>query len=108
MTHLIGERTPKIVITRHGKSYTGKYKYFFGHHFPEGKICYDVGTINQQNGEIISRHYHDGSYPNPKAEALMFYDQFAASLRKKPKNGEEKDNNAFISNEYRLQLKRTN
>lgn len=103
---LLDFRKPNCVIQREEVSNSGKYKIFFGHHYVKGKPCFDVGAINQANGEITTRHYLDTGTSNPKAEALRVYDELAKGMRRKPESEEDQDNNPFIADEYRRQLKR--
>ena len=103
---LLNFRAPKCIITKKDVSYTGKYKLYFGHHFVQGKTCFDVGTINQTNGEIVSRHYREDWNLDAKAEALRAYDTLVKGMKRAPKSEEDDDNNPFIADEYRRQLKR--
>lgn len=101
---LIDLRKPKCVIVRQGVSASGKYKFFFGHHYVKGKTCYDVGTINTTNGEIVSRHYLDEGQSNPKADALTCYHNLEKGMLKKPDHEEKDDNDPRVADAFRRAL----
>jgi hypothetical protein len=106
---LLDFRKPKCIILKEGKSWSGKYKFFLGQHYVKGKLCFDVGAINQVTGEITSRHYNETSdyaITSAKAEALRIYDGLAKRMKEKPKSEEQEDNNPFVADEYRRQLKK--
>lgn len=86
---LLNLRRPKCVVLEETTSYSGRYKIFFGHHYVPKGLCHDVGCINQKTGEIITRHYHPDSFPNPKAEALAFWNTFRERMLAPPVGGEE-------------------
>lgn len=90
---LLDFRKPKLVVMKEGVSHSGKYKFFYGHHWDGKELCYDVGTINQANGQIISRHYSSkhGAL-NPKSEALTCYHELEKGMLRKP-DAEETDDN---------------
>ena len=97
---LIQFRRPRCVVTKEFTSQSGKYQVFFGNHWRAGHLCYDVGTINQQTGEIVSRHYcewdfdHNQPAPQAKAEALACLHELEKGMRRKPES-EEQDERAF-------------
>jgi hypothetical protein len=102
---LLDFRRPKIVIIKEVVSYTGKYTLFYGHHFVKGHTCYDVGTINKTNGEIITRHYLDQGRGNPKSEALACYHEMEKGLTRKPTHEEElEENNPRKADAFRRAL----
>lgn len=86
---LLDFRRPKCVVVKEVVSYTGKYILFYGHHYVQGHTCYDVGTINKHNGEILTRHYLDEGKGNPKAEALRVFHEMEKGLTRKPDYEEE-------------------
>lgn len=106
MSPLLDFRKPKCIVTRNDVSYSGKYKLYFGHHFNCGKTCYDVGTINQADGEIVTRHYREDWNINAKAEALRAYDTLLKGMKRAPKSEEDDDNNPRIADEFRRMLKK--
>lgn len=97
---LLDFRKPNCVVLQSCISHSGKYKGFYGHHYRQGHLCYDVGAINRENGEITTRHYSTydfklkQEYPAAKAEALDCWQVLRAGLERKPKN-EEYDERAF-------------
>jgi hypothetical protein len=101
---LLDLRKPKCVVVKKIVSYSGKYTLFFGHHYIAGKTCYDVGTINKANGEIVSRHYLDEGRGNPKAEALTIFHQMEKGLTRKPKHEESEDNDPRVTDAFRRAL----
>ena len=106
---LLDFRKPNCVIQKEEKSYSGKYKVYFGHHYVNAKMCFDVGAINQENGEITTRHYNetaDGGATQAKAEALRVFHELVKGMKRKPDAEEKQDNNPFLMHEYRQQLKR--
>ena len=102
---LLDFRQPKCVVTKEETSGSGKYRIFLGHHFVQGHTCYDVGAINRETGEIISRHYLDNGKGNPKAEALAVYHEFAKGMLKGPQNEEQEDNNPRLADAFRRALR---
>jgi hypothetical protein len=98
---LLDFRKPKCVVHKEVQSYTGKYTLFYGHHYVKGKICYDVGAINRETGEITTRHYIDEGRGDPKAEALRIFDRFAKGLTTKPAHEEQLDNDPRIADAFR-------
>lgn len=98
---LLDFRRPKCIIVKEIVSYTGKYTLFYGHHFVQGKTCYDIGTINKHNGEIISRHYLDEGLGNPKAEALRIFHELEKGLTRAPEHEETEDNDPRITDAFR-------
>ena len=101
-------RKPPCVVVKEEVSWSGKYKIFFGHHFPKGKKCFDVGAINKETGEITTRHYNETRFDQAdvqaKAEALRVYDELSQGMRRKPQS-EETDDSIFKSDAYRRSLK---
>jgi hypothetical protein len=100
---LLGIRKPKCVVLKSVPSTSGKYKLFYGYHYLAGKTCYDVGTINQQSGEIITRHYLDQLHGNPKAEALRCYHEFEKAMTR-PAASEETEESALFTDAFRRAL----
>lgn len=86
---LLDFRRPKCVILEEVTSYSGQYRIFHGHHYVSKGLCYDVGSINRKTGEIVTRHYGPDSYPNPKAEAMAFWNTFREMMLAPPRGGEE-------------------
>jgi hypothetical protein len=103
---LLDFRKPKCVVLRIVTSTSGKYKLFYGHHYVQGKICYDVGTVNQHNGEIITRHYLDEGTGNPKAEALKTFHDYEKFLTRPARTEERDDNDARLADAFRRALTR--
>lgn len=101
---LLDFRKPKCIIVKEGVSASGKYKFFYGHHFVQGHTCYDVGTINQTDGEIVSRHYLDNGKGNPKADALACYHLLEKGMLRKPEYEEQDDNDPRIADAFRRAL----
>lgn len=101
---LLDFRKPKCVVLKSGVSASGKYKFFLGHHFVQGHICHDVGTINQVTGEIVSRHYLDRGVGNPKAEALRVYHEVEKGMLRKPEYEETDDNDPRKADAFRRAL----
>lgn len=81
---LLDQRKPKCYVLKSVLSTSGKYKLFYGTHYVQGKTCFDVGSINQLNGEIITRHYQ------AKEEALRVFHDYEKDLTK-PAEAEESD-----------------
>lgn len=98
---LLDFRKPQCVIVKQGVSASGKYKFFYGHHFVKGYTCFDVGTINQMNGEIVSRHYLDNGVGNPKSEALTCYHNLEQGMLRKADHEEKDDNDPRIADAFR-------
>jgi hypothetical protein len=98
---LLDFRKPKCVVVKQGVSASGKYKFFYGHHYTKGHTCYDVGTINQVTGEIISRHYFDDGKGNPKSNALTCYHNLEKGMLRKPDHEEKDDNDPRIADAFR-------
>jgi hypothetical protein len=96
---LLDFRKPKLIMIKSALSASGKYKLFYGHHFKHGALCYDVGTINQADGEIITRHYGDN-----KPEALRTYHEYEKALTRKAELEERDDNSARIADAFRRAL----
>lgn len=101
---LLDLRKPKCVVVKKVESYSGKYTLFYGHHFVKGKTCYDVGTINHSNGEIVTRHYLDEGKDNPKAEALHIFHEYEQALTRKPDAEETEDNDPRRADAFRRAL----
>ena|ERR1700733_7192470 len=91
---LMNFRRPKCVVLQEGRSYSGKYVYYYGYHWVAGKHCYDVGAINQANGQITTRHYKEEDSVNAKAEALKCYHEYKQGFDRKP-DVEEYDERVF-------------
>jgi hypothetical protein len=98
---LLDFRRPRCVVVKEVTSASGKYKLFYGHHFVRGKTCYDVGTINQHNGEIITRHYLDQGVGNPKSEALRIFHEMEKGMLRKPDYEETDDNDPRRADAFR-------
>lgn len=81
---LLDQRKPKCYVLKSVVSTSGKYRLFYGHHYVQGKTCFDCGTINNSNGEIITRHYQE------KSEALRTYHEYEKGLTR-PAEVEESD-----------------
>jgi hypothetical protein len=60
-----------------------------------------VGSINQQNGEIVTRHYEDTGNSNPKAEALRIYHEMEKGLTRPAEVEEHTDNDARVADAFR-------
>ena len=94
---LLDFRKPKCVIIQQDVSWSGKYKIFYGYHWVKGYHCYDVGAIDQSNGQITSRHYCAFDFklncenPQAKAAALTFWDQFKQNMKRRPTSEESED-----------------
>jgi len=101
---LLDFRKPKCVVVKKVTSGSGKYVLFYGYHYVKGKTCYDVGTINQKTGEIVTRHYTDTGQGNPKAEALKTYHEYEGPFTKKPLVEESDDNDARRADAFRRAL----
>jgi hypothetical protein len=86
---LLDLRKPKCIVVKQVNSYTGKYTLFYGHHWVGKYTCYDVGTINRHDGEIVTRHYLDKGKGNPKSDALLEYDKMEKGLTRAPSHEEE-------------------
>jgi hypothetical protein len=95
-------------VVKQGVSYSGKYKFYFGHHYVQGRICFDVGTIRQTDGEIVTRHYDetkDFGATQAKAEALRVYHEVEQGMKEKPQYEEKDENNPFVADAFRRALK---
>jgi hypothetical protein len=101
---LLDFRKPKCVVVKHCESASGKYTLFYGHHYVKGHTCYDVGTINRQTDEIITRHYRDEGRGNPKSEALHIYHEYEQTLTRKSGPEEQDDNNPRVADAFRRAL----
>lgn len=101
---LLDFRKPRCVVVKEITSASGKYKLFYGHHFVKGHTCYDVGTINQLTGEIVSRHYLDQGMGNPKAECLRIYHEMEKGMLRKPDNEETDENDPRRADAFRRAL----
>jgi hypothetical protein len=105
---LINLRKPKCVVLKEVLSDSGKYKLYYGHHFVKGKMCYDVGAINQETGEILARHYLDTGKGTPKSEALRIYNEYEKVLTRRAQHQERDDNDARIADRFRRALYQRN
>jgi hypothetical protein len=94
---LLDFRKPKCVVLDKCTSWSGKYWLYYGHHYVAGHLCYDVGVRDNGSGLITTRHYHEKSYPNPKAEALAFWHEFKQKMVKAPESEEKDDAQIDIS-----------
>lgn len=101
---LLDFRKPKCVVVKEKVSWSGKYKIFYGHHYVKGHTCYDIGAVNRTNGEITTRHYIDKGVGNPKAEALMIFDNLQKEMLRAPKSEENEDLDPRLADEFRRQL----
>lgn len=101
---LLDFRKPKCVVLKEVQSASGKYTLFYGYHFVRGHTCYDVGTINRVNGEIVTRHYTDEGKGNPKAEALTCFHEYEKALTRKAQHEEQDDNDPRIADNFRRAL----
>ncbi len=85
---LIGSKKIDATIITEEKSYSGKYEIFLATHFVRkgdgSQQCWDVGSRNTTNGEVIRRHYFN------QQEALAFWQQFSTAMMQSPES-EEKD-----------------
>lgn len=95
---LIGTRKPKCVVLKNATSASGKYRLFFGYHYLQGVTCYDVGTVNHENGEIVSRHYQD------KSEALRCFYEYEKNLTRPVETEEQDENDPRIADAFRRAL----
>lgn len=101
---LLNLRRPKCVVIKEMTSASGKYKLFYGHHFNRGKTCFDVSTINQTNGQIVTRHYIEGDLVNSKAEALRIYHEMEKGMSRKPDYEEQEENDPRKADAFRRAL----
>lgn len=83
MAHPLEDRLGLIVLGS-TLSTTGKYWIAIGHHWKGAHQCHDVISVNQQNGEIIKRHYKS------KEEALIFWETFYQQMTA-PRGPSEED-----------------
>jgi hypothetical protein len=70
-------------------SWSGRYRIFFGEHFVEGHVCYDVGLINLWTGMMTRRHYLGRTEVERRtrhADALRFWDDFREKMLRKPES----------------------
>jgi hypothetical protein len=85
---LIDFKRPPYTILERVVSYSGKYLGFFGSHYEKGSLCYVVGAVNRQDGEITARHYNEKTgnvnIEHAKAAAQKAWQEFFAGLVRKP------------------------
>ena len=96
---LIGSKKIDATIIIEEKSYSGKYEIFIATHFrkrPAGftsdgaQQCWDVGSRNTTNGEVIRRHYFN------QQEALAFWEEFKTAMLQPPESEERDEEDKII------------
>lgn len=86
---LLDFKTPPYQVLEKVVSYTGKYLGFYGTHYEKGILCFVVGAVNKQNGEITARHFNERVYgcvneAHAKAASQKAWQEFFAGLVRKP------------------------
>ena len=66
-----------IVVISKWTSASGRWIIFYGTHFSDKGICYDVGQFNTQHGATQRLHFSDN-----KTGAIVAYDEIKAELTK--------------------------
>ena len=91
---LIGSKKIDASIITEEKSYSGKYEIFIATHFVckrgETLQCWDIGSRNISNGEVIRRHYLN------QQEALAFWEQFSTAMLQPPESEERDEEDKIV------------
>lgn len=104
-------RKPPYIMHDEFTSWSNKYHCFLGHHYhTTAHECWVIGAINIVTG--VSREWHINTMPgpegvknvckDPKASALIEYENFKTSMERKPEYEEETD---VANKEWELHIK---